>query len=82
VPQGHFQTQSVAFDHPNQAHSCHAASSDQDVLATAVVKVRDRFGQFQLAIALLDSGSQINFMAEDLAHRLRLNREESLIILK
>ncbi|KAH8344540.1 hypothetical protein KR059_000207, partial [Drosophila kikkawai] len=29
--------------------------------------------------ALLDSGSQINFMAEDLAQRLRLHREESYL---
>jgi len=37
---------------------------NQIILATAVVNVRDRFGQLHRARALLDSGSQVNFMTE------------------
>jgi len=75
----HSQTNAVAAVQQNQAYSSHVASNDQVILATAIVKVRDRFGQLQLAGALLDSGSKINFMAEDLAQCLRLHREESYL---
>ncbi|XP_033252781.1 uncharacterized protein LOC117192220 [Drosophila miranda] len=64
---------------PQTAYSSHVASADQVILATAVVKVQDRSGQFQYARALLDSGSQINFISEDLAQRLRLRRDESCL---
>lgn len=50
-------------------------NNEQVVLATAVVNVRDRFGQLHLAGALLDSGSQIILMSGSMAQMLRLKRE-------
>jgi len=47
---------------------------NQVILATTVLNVRDRFGQLHRARALLDSGSQVNFMTESLAQLLRLLR--------
>lgn len=53
------------------------SSSDEDqvMLATAVVQIRSKSGDYFLARALLDSGSQINFITEDLAQKLKLPRE-------
>lgn len=46
------------------------------ILATALVRIRDRFGHYVYARALLDSGSQINFITEELAQRLQIKRDE------
>ncbi|XP_053691419.1 uncharacterized protein LOC128739943 [Sabethes cyaneus] len=46
------------------------------ILYTALVKVRDNSGQFQLARALLDSGSQSSFVSESLCQRLGLRRRK------
>jgi hypothetical protein len=46
-----------------------ASDNEQSILATAVVKVHDRFGQ-----ALLDGGSQANFITERFAQTFRLSR--------
>ncbi|XP_055621955.1 uncharacterized protein LOC129765573 [Toxorhynchites rutilus septentrionalis] len=51
--------------------------SDSTVLLfTALVKVRDNLGQYQVARALLDSGSQSNFISESLCQRLALSRSK------
>ncbi|KAL7724581.1 hypothetical protein ACLKA6_010158 [Drosophila palustris] len=57
------------------AYVGHVLNADQVVLATAIVYIKDRFGQLQPARVLLDSGSQINLMSESMAQRLRLKRE-------
>jgi len=49
------------------------------VLATAVIKVKDSSGEFHHARALLDSGSQVNLVTEDLAQKLRIKRKESYL---
>lgn len=48
--------------------------SDQVLLATALVDVRNQSGQKQMARILLDSGSQVNFITEELAKGLNLKR--------
>ena len=53
------------------------SDNKQVVLATAIVELQDKRGNYQLARALLDSGSQINLMTEELAQRLGLNKNES-----
>ena len=52
-------------------------SSNKDVviLATAVIEIKDKFGNFQPVRALLDSGSQVNFVTEETASRLKIHRE-------
>lgn len=45
----------------------------QVVLSTAVVQIEDKFGRFVKCRALLDSGSQINFISKPLAVKLGLN---------
>ncbi|XP_058449451.1 uncharacterized protein LOC131429391 [Malaya genurostris] len=43
-------------------------------LSTAVIRIQDYQGKYQLARALLDSGSQSNFISESLCQRLGLKR--------
>lgn len=50
-------------------------TTSQVFLAAAVVKVQDKYGNFHMARALLDSASQLNFISESLAQTLRLKRE-------
>ena len=44
------------------------------MLATAVVQLRDNFGNLQNARAMLDSGSQINIITDEFANRLKIKR--------
>ena len=69
---------SSSRDH-NPSASVNISSSHMDnvVLATALVKIKDRSGQYVFARALLDSGSQINFVTEELSQRLQLEKEEN-----
>lgn len=46
-------------------------------LATAIVNAENGSGQTFSCRVLLDSGSQINFITERLAHQMQLNREKS-----
>lgn len=54
-----------------------ASDNEQSILATDVVKVHDRFGQVHFSRALLDGGSQANFITECFAQTLRLSRTNS-----
>ncbi|KAM8714852.1 hypothetical protein ACLKA7_001255 [Drosophila subpalustris] len=47
-------------------------TSDQVILATAIVQVRDASGNYKIGRALLDSCSQVNFISERFAQSLRL----------
>ncbi|XP_037823707.1 uncharacterized protein LOC119612057 [Lucilia sericata] len=53
----------------------HSSSDDNVILATAVVKVKCSSGDYVLARALLDSGSQTNLITEELAQKLRMKRK-------
>ncbi|KAI8116339.1 hypothetical protein CVS40_11578 [Lucilia cuprina] len=50
-------------------------SNDNVILATALVKVKCSSGDYVLARALLDSGSQTNLITEELAQKLRIKRK-------
>ncbi|XP_017475140.1 PREDICTED: uncharacterized protein LOC108365594 [Rhagoletis zephyria] len=67
---------SAAVQESNQSSSHHVSSTnDVVVLATAMVKIKDRFGKTLTVRALLDSGSQVNFISEECAHNLQLKRQ-------
>ncbi|XP_036320220.1 uncharacterized protein LOC118734620 [Rhagoletis pomonella] len=58
-------------------HSHMGASEEgQVILATALVLVKDVTGAYKLGRALLDSCSQLNFITDDFAQKLRLRREK------
>ncbi|XP_053968655.1 uncharacterized protein LOC128870082 [Anastrepha ludens] len=62
------------------SHAMHTTSTpDRVMLATAVVNVKGSSGEYLAARALLDSGSQVNFMTEDLAQKLRIRRESTTL---
>ncbi|XP_018399602.1 PREDICTED: uncharacterized protein LOC108777262 [Cyphomyrmex costatus] len=46
--------------------------NERGLLATAIIKIQDKRGDFQEARAFLDPGSQSNFMTKDLCERLGL----------
>lgn len=46
----------------------------QTLLATVIVKIKDIYGKFQSCRALLDSGSQSNFVTESFVKKLGLNK--------
>jgi hypothetical protein len=54
-------------------------SGSHVLLSTAVVQARDRSGKMVSCRVLLDSGSQTNFVTEDLVQRLGLKRESNHI---
>ncbi|XP_017484862.1 PREDICTED: uncharacterized protein LOC108373479 [Rhagoletis zephyria] len=49
------------------------------ILATAMVLVKDSTGAYKLGRALLDSCSQVNFITDDFAQKLRLSRERHYV---
>ncbi|XP_036334905.1 uncharacterized protein LOC118745549 [Rhagoletis pomonella] len=51
------------------------SAPDRVMLATAAVNVKSSSGEYLPARALLDSGSQVNFMTEDLAQKLRTRHQ-------
>lgn len=59
----------------SEASLCHASTSDQILLSTAMVYVVDACGMLQEARVLLDSGSQKNFISERLSLLLNLERK-------
>lgn len=64
---------SVVSSHVN--HSSEPAKSNQVFLSTAVVVIKNQHGDQTLCRMLLDSGSQSNFISEELCQRLKLKRE-------
>lgn len=58
--------------------SLHSAPNEHKpatvVLATAIIEVADQLGQFHTTRALLDSASQVNFITDSLAQKLRLTK--------
>lgn len=50
-------------------------NNPQTILATATVNIKSHIGSSHIARVLLDSGSQLNFITEELAHSLRLPRK-------
>lgn len=54
-----------------------SVSTDQVILAIAIVQIKYKNGKYLLARSLLDSGSQINFITEELAQRLNLQKEDN-----
>lgn len=66
--------------HVTSGHTSSAFSSNSVVLmATLVVKVLDSHGQFQPCRVFLDSGSEANFVSENMVSRLGLKREQSCV---
>ncbi|XP_017467393.1 PREDICTED: uncharacterized protein LOC108359838 [Rhagoletis zephyria] len=57
----------------------HNSSSDNVILATAMILVRDSSGDYRLGKALLDSCSQVNFITEEFAQRLSLPKSKQTI---
>ncbi|XP_065368808.1 uncharacterized protein LOC135961242 [Calliphora vicina] len=76
------QPENVANSDPNVASTSRAfvnhssSAKDNVILATALVQIKNKSGQYVLARALLDSGSQINFVTEELSQRLQLQKQE------
>ncbi|XP_072761503.1 uncharacterized protein [Anoplolepis gracilipes] len=54
---------------------CSVKGSTQVLLATAVIYIRDQYGNPHECRALLDSGSQSNFMTRDMSEKLHLKPE-------
>lgn len=54
--------------------------NDQVYLATVLVLIKDRSCEYQLARALLDSGSQINWVPEEWTQKLGLQRNEFAVM--
>ncbi|XP_068893044.1 uncharacterized protein [Tenebrio molitor] len=72
-------TTNAAEDTPIVAnHHCHSYES-QVLLSTAVILVRDNTGQYQSCRALIDVGSQSNFVTIETCKRLRVNSKETNI---
>ncbi|XP_075167480.1 uncharacterized protein LOC142239573 [Haematobia irritans] len=62
-----------------RASANHSSSNENTILATAVVEVQTRTGEFILARALLDSGSQPNLITEDLVQKLQLKKCKDIL---
>lgn len=69
----------VNEDGENSSTSTHCASSKPTdvMIATALVKVHAPNGNFALARALIDSGSESSFISESLAQLLKLKRRKA-----
>jgi len=58
-----------------QVVACLSRKSNRALIPTAIVPIQDKCGMFHPARALLDSGSEINFIIETLANKLQLQRK-------
>ncbi|XP_075150712.1 uncharacterized protein LOC142224812 [Haematobia irritans] len=63
-------------------HTHMEGSSPHILLATAMVFVKDDSGSYKLGRALLDSCSQVNFVTDEFAHRLKLQRHKCFTTVK
>jgi hypothetical protein len=50
--------------------------TNQVLLATAMVEIKNKFNQYITCRVLLDSASQLNFISEHCIHRLRLSKRQ------
>jgi len=66
----HYQTRSSLYSSNERISNTY----DHVFLGTAIVKIKESSGCYHSARALLDSGSQQNFITGDLVQRLRLKR--------
>lgn len=67
-------SRAAATDISASVHAHMESSSPHVLLATAMVLVRDNSGSYKLGRALLDSCSQLNFVTDEFAQRLNLQR--------
>ena len=64
-------------EYHNATSMCASSQNNLVALATAVVQIKDSRGNYHPARALLDSGSQINLISEEIVQKLRLEKENS-----
>ncbi|XP_036345196.1 uncharacterized protein LOC118754428 [Rhagoletis pomonella] len=60
----------ITHSHSNLSQTSNA------ILATAMILVKDSSGKYKVGRALLDSCSQVNFISEEFAQKLRLRRDK------
>ncbi|XP_072400534.1 uncharacterized protein [Diabrotica undecimpunctata] len=75
VPQGSGITSSSENQSSSVVNLAAYHPDNQVLLSTVSILVKDSRGQFQSAKAILDSGSQSNFISEDFVNKLGLERE-------
>jgi len=70
-------TKGVTNANVNTYHTLKGKPKNHTLLATAIVEVRNKSGQYVPCRALLDSGSQSHFITERCVQRLRLPRTQT-----
>jgi len=70
-------TKGVTNANVNTYHTLKGKHKNHTLLATAIVEVRNKSGQYVPCRALLDSGSQSHFITERCVQRLRLPRTQT-----
>jgi len=70
-------TKGVTNANVNTYHTLKGKPKNHTLLATAIVEVRNKSGQYVPCRALLDSGCQSHFITERCAQRLRLPRTQT-----
>jgi len=70
-------TKGVTNANVNTHHTLKGKPKNHTLLATAIVEVRNKSGQYVPCRALLDSGSQSHFITERCVQRLRLPRTQT-----
>lgn len=66
---------------PVSLHAFNPKAVTQTLLATALVLIKDQYNNLQVCRALLDSGSQSNFITESCCARLNLKKENTNCII-
>lgn len=76
-----FRKASVSEDAVRTSHVAHSTQQRRTsvLLATARVRIADRYGNLQDARALIDQGSEATIITEKLAQRLRLPRQHTSV---
>ncbi|KAE9521501.1 hypothetical protein AGLY_018100, partial [Aphis glycines] len=72
------QTNDELTSHPNATAMCTGVANTHSsklnvLLATAIVNICDKFGTMHSCRAVMDSGSQLNFITESFAKKLKLS---------
>nr|CAI5844533.1 unnamed protein product [Callosobruchus analis] len=76
--------QSITKNEDNKQVSCHTLNPklpSQVLLATVMILVKDSVGNLHSCRALLDCGSQSNFVTESFCNKLQLERENSNLLI-